>query len=497
MELALIIDFGTTNMKAGVVDPQGRILAHSNKRVTIQKPEKGAAEHNPDELFDTFIELTREVTADYRNDITVLALSGYQFGFMPMSKDDKPLTGMITLLDTRSKPVMNDIENRFPVDAIYDKTGCPSLYTYIFSRLIWLQQEKPDLFKKSAWFADIKSYFIHRLCGQKVTEPSIASVTRLFNIHNLDWDDELLNMAGIERSQLPVVVSGTEIVGTVSKEIADKIGIGTTVSVIPGLYDGGSLIMGMGGYNNELGIINLGTTAMFRGSSDQPIMDDSRKQRLQTYALFPGRWAIGGAINNAGFTYQWFKENFAGELDFQELNELAAEVPAGSEGLFCLPFLVGERDPRIGNQAAGTFFGLKDYHQLRHFSRAVMEGVGYSLNLVKEASGENGVTFSGLRIGGSGGKSEVWLQILADILNIPIRKSLSASPTLVGAAIMAHTAIGLHENLETATKNMVEIGPPITPNEKNVAVYQSGFGFYKRLVEKLHELYAIHAGEFV
>lgn len=496
MELALIIDVGTTNIKAGVVSPEGEIVAHSSQAIEPLRPEKGAVEHDPGNLFNALITLSNEVLTGYREQVSVIGLSGYQFGFLPMDERDQPLTGMITLLDTRSKSIMNQIEQELPVADIYEKTSCPPLFTYIMARLIWLQQEKPDIFDRSNWFADIKSFLLYKLCGKKVTEHSIAAVTQLLNVHNLEWDQELIKLAGITEKQLPEIVPGNEIAGHLTDEITDKLGLKSNLPVLPGVYDGGAMIIGMGGFGTELGVCNLGTTAMFRSCSEQALLDDPQKRRLQTYALLPGRYAIGGAINNAGIILRWFRDHMTSYQNYEEINAETRKIDAGADGLFCLPFLTGERDPRIGNMASGSFFGLKEYHTSGHVSRAIMEGVGYTLNLIKGALSDNGVTLEKMMIGGSGSKSDVWTQILADIFNIPVQKSLTEDSTLTGTAMLALAAVGKYKDLEEAGNNMVKLGQTFTPQEGEVKIYREGYQFFVELVEKFHDLYITHNEKF-
>lgn len=495
-KLALVADFGTSHVKVGVVDPSGRLLASKSHALALCRSEKGAVEHDPEELFESLTHLSHEVTGSYAGSIAALVLSGYQFGFMPMSRGGRPLTGMITLLDTRSKRLMPRLEREWPYEEIYRKTGCPPFSTYPLCRLAWLKEARPKIFAQSAWFADIKSYLLHRLCGKRYTDPSIASSSQLFNIHTLDWDEELLTLAGVTRPQLPEIAKGEEVVATLSATAARPLGLKPGVPVVPGVYDGGALILGLGGYGGEVGVCNLGTTGMLRTCSAEVRMDDPQKRRLQTYALMQDRWAFGAALNNAGLAMRWFKDVVAPSHDYEALNRLAEEIPACSDGLFCLPFLSGERDPRIGSLATASFFGLKEYHTLGHMSRAVMEGVGFGLNLIKQVMEESGVVMRGIRLGGGGSRSALWSQILADIFEVPVATSLTEDAVCAGGAMLAFTAIGEYESIDEASRAMTRTGAPITPIPYNVDAYREGFAFYADLIERFKDLYDTHARHF-
>lgn len=496
MSLSLIIDVGTTNIKAGVVDKEGQVLSQGSKRLELMRPEKGAVEHDPEQIFTALVPLCRQVVKKYAQDINILALSGYMYGFLPLDKDGRPLTGIITLLDTRTKPVMEKIEKEYPVVDIYEKSGSQPMFISMFSRLLWLQEAKPQIFAKSRYFVGIKGYLFHRLCGRYMTDPGIASATQLYNIHDMDWDEDILQMVGINSNQLPEVVAGDRIVGDLSRKTAELLGLKGEVKVLPGYYDGGSMIIGMGGFDTSQGICNIGTTAMLRSSSNKPLFDDLQKRRLTTISLSPGRWAIGGAINNAGIILQWFKDNLAGGMDYNMINEEAAGIVPGSDGLFCLPFLTGERDPRVGDLASASFFGLREYHTAGHVGRAVLEGVGYSLNMIKKAQEENGLKLEGIMLGGSGSKSNIWPQILADIFNLPVTRALTRDSTLIGAALLAFTALGEYSTLTEGGKVMVKKGQVFEPRSDNVRFYRQGYEFFAELVSRNKELYSLHSRLF-
>jgi len=496
MQLVLVVDMGTTNMKAGIVDERGQVLSHCSEEVEIHRPERGAAEHDPRELLQGFKRIVSKASQGYEEEIDVLALSGYQFGFLPLNGEMEPLSGMMTLLDERPKVVMEDFQREAPLEEIYRKTGCPPLFTYNLVTLRWLKRERPDLFAASKYFAGIKSYLIHWLTGRFCTEPSISSATQLLNIHQLDWDEEILDLAGIDSDQLPRVVSGADFLGEIPRSKAKQLGLGPGVRLLPGIYDGGAMILGMGGQEGAYGVCNLGTTAMLRGSFSQPLLDDPARRRLQCYSLIPGKWTAGGAVNNAGVALKWIRDQLWPGADYGEIVEAASKVEAGSEGLFCLPYLTGERDPRIGNMASGSFFGLKEYHSRAHLARAVMEGVCYSLNLVKEALAENGWEVEGLRVGGSGSKSDLWPQILANVLEGTVEKSLTEDATLIGEAILAYQSLGLYSDLEEAVDSLVKTGAKFEPEEEKESAYREGYRFFRDLLAQSRELYDDHARSF-
>ena len=496
MNLALIIDVGTTNVKVGAVNPDGEVVARESAPTPSLHPERGAFEHDPEELLRVISELSRAVAGPRRESIAFLGLSGYQFGFLPLDADGEPLTGMMTLLDDRPKRVMEHIRTTFPVEEIYQRTGCPPLFTYTLSKLVWLQQELPDVFAQADRFADLKGFLLERMTGQFVTEPSIASATQLLNIHESDWDDEILGHVGIDRSHLPRVVPAEQFIGELTTEAAEALGLPHDTPVLPGLYDGGAMILGMGGLGEKVAVCNLGTTAMVRGAASEPLLDDPAQMRLQTYALMDGRWAVGGAINNAGVALQWYRDKLNPNASYDELIARAETIEPGAEGLFCLPFLTGERDPRIGDAASGAFFGMKEFHTGAHLARSVLEGVAYGLRMVQDAVRENGLHYDRMRIGGSGARSDLWAAIVASALEVPIERTRTPDAALVGTSMLGFTALGTHADLGDAADAMVAVGECFHPADDLVDTYRRGYDFFQSLLESMGDLYRQHAETF-
>ncbi len=491
MSLGLIVDVGTTNVKVGIVDQGGNIISLRSRPNPPSRPERGAYEHDPGLLLQNIEDLSSSITRPYKDSIAFVALSGYQFGFLPLDVQGNPLTGMMTLLDDRPKSVMERLKGEFPFEEMYRRTGCPPLFTYIFSRLHWLKESKPDIFGRSHRFADLKSFLMLHLTGQFVTEPSIASATQLLDIHKSDWDDEILQWANVERSQLPGIVAGNKIAGELTSQAARSLGLKSGTPVLPGLYDGGAMILGMGGYGHDIAVCNLGTTAMLRGCATKPLLDDPKKMRLQTYALMPGYWVTGGALNNAGITLRWYHDNFEERESYESLIEQAQKISPGSEGLMCLPFLTGERDPRIGDHSSGVFFGIREFHSRPHFTRSILEGVTYALNMVKEAASENGFTPRLLRIGGSGAKSDLWAGILSNVLNIQVQQMYTTEAALIGEGMLGFCALGTYASLDQATESMVKAGKQFDPENEPVEYYKKDYQLFKDLLKDLQRIYQL------
>lgn len=488
--LILSVDVGTTNIKAGIVDAAGRVLRVVQRELPMARDQSGRAEHNPHMLWDSFQDICRQVTEGYGADVGALVLSAYQLSLLAVNEQGEPLTGVITLLDTRSQQTYPQLLERVDVHRLYQHTGCPPLFHYPLSKIFWLKSTHREVFDRARWFVGAKDYLMYRLTGQWVTEASLGTATQLMNLHILQWDEYALEVLDLDAERLPTPVDADKVLAELSPSVCAELGVAAGCRLVPGVYDGGAVAIGIGAMLEQTAAINLGTTAMLRVALPQPILDSDPAPCLQTCYLAGGRWFPGGAINNAGITLRWLRDNVL-HVDYDTMNREAEAVP-DSAGLFFLPFLSGERNPQIGNSASGVFFGLRGYHTQGHIVRAVMEGVCFALRIVADALQQNGVTLSEVRIGGGGSRSALWMQTMTNVLGVPLQVSRVEEPGLVGSAILGYTALGVYRDVLQATQAMAQPGSRYAPQASAVVEYQKKYRFFRRLMADLAQAFAEH-----
>ena len=491
MSLVLAVDIGTSNIKAGVVNETGEILSIAEKELKIERPESGAAEHNPDKLYREFLNISRKVLIGFENKVSAMTLSAYQLGILPLDGNMEPLTGIMTLLDVRSQETAEFLKKKYDMKKLYSNTGCPAIFQYPLFKIFWLREKRKEIFRKARFYMSSKDYIIYRLLGKPFSEFSIASATQLFNINSFRWDEYAMGIAGIDENKLPQLIPGDKILSRLPFETQKSLGLKNEVYLVPGVYDGGGSALGTAGLLDGVGAINVGTTAMLRVSCTKPILDRSGLMRFYPYYLCHGKWFVGAGINNAGLSLRWFRDNILSS-DYSHLVSLAEKARPGSDNLFFLPFFTGERDPRIGSFASAVLFGLKELHTKNHIVRSFLEGVVYSLRLIKEALQDNDVKIKEIRIGGSGSKSDLWQQIFADILKIPIRRAKSEQAGLIGESMLAYIALGKYKSIEEATCKMVKLENSVSPIQKNMKIYDKGFKFFSFLLKEMGNIYPAH-----
>lgn len=491
MKLVLSIDLGTTNLKVAVVNKKGEILALRRSQIPVYKEELGAAEHDPREVYEIMAAICREISKPYKHDIANVVISTYQLGLILLDEHFLPLTKISLLSDVRAKETFADFTKEAESLDLYKKTACPLMFQYVLPRIYYFKKRDPKLFAKAKHIMGAKEYLLFLLTGEILTEPSVAATTQMLNINTLEWDDDICQRFEIEKDSLPRIVDGITTEVPILTSVRKELGFTSTkLTVMPGLYDGGALALGLSGFKKGIAVMNIGTSAMFRVPGEKPIMDFSPSKRLSSYFVGINTYFNGGALNNAALAINWLRDTFV-ELDFSDVPELGETKGAP---LFCLPYLIGERDIEIGQFGSGAFIGLRDYHTRRDMLRSMMEGVAYSLCLVKESLvKEGGQEISEIRVGGGGANSKTWIQIFADIFNLPISIPGHTEAGVVGNAAIAYCANKTYNSLVEAQENMVSIEERFIPNPLHVEKYKEYFEFFKFLRSNLIDIYKAHS----
>ena len=480
--LVLAIDIGTSYIRAAVVDHCGTLLSYARQAQVLITDDSGKAEHDPECLFRVTCEVSRQVSMEYRDRIDTVSVSAYQLGMLAVDRSYNPLTGIITLLDTRARTTHHQLCERIDMRRIYEVTGCPPLYHYPLAKIDWLRSTDPHTFKQAKLFLGVKDYLVFRLLGRPFTEPSTACATQMLNVKSLEWDPAAIDAVGLDTTNLPDLVPSDKVIGQISNASCDLLGVRIGTSLVPGVYDGGAVALGLGVFEAD-SVVNFGTTAMLRTARRRPTVDAGPSMALQTYYLAQDTWLPGAAINNAGVVLSWLRDNLLGGT-YEELTEEAASVK-NSAGLVMLPFLSGERNPEIGSLASGVFSGLRANHHRGHILRAALEGVVFALCLVRDALLRNNIPLGTVRVGGGAARSSLWMTMLSTAFDTNVQVSCSSEPGLLGAAMVGHTAAGRYSSVREASCAMTEAGELYQPDPKLAEEMSAQYEVFKDLVDLL------------
>lgn len=499
MKYMLGVDIGTTSTKSVLYDLKGKVIAHANSGYKLYQEVPDMAEEDPEEIFDAVIEVMSQTLRQI--DVKADELKGVSFScamhsLILMDKNDQPLTRAITWADNRAAKYSEELNENGCGAQIYAKTGTPIHPMAPLSKILWLRNEKPELFKKTKKFIDLKSYIFFKLFGVYKMDYSLASATGLFNIFTLDWEKQALDLLQIQSEQLPDLVETTDMITGLKPQFADLLEIDTQTPFVYGASDGVLSNLGVNAIEPGVVAVTIGTSGAVRVVVDKPIVDPDGK--LFCYALTKDKWVLGGPVNNGGIVFRWVKDQlFAPERitaqqmqisTYDLLTQIAEKIPAGSDGLLFHPYLGGERAPIWNAYARGSFFGLTRKHTRAHMVRAALEGIVYNLYVVMLTIEK--LTGKPVSIQATGGfaRSSLWRQMLADIFEQPVTIPESFESSCLGAAVLGMYALGYIDDL-AAVKNMVGVTHVHQPNQKNFEVYRELLPIWIRLSDILSPEY--------
>lgn len=489
-EVVIGVDLGTTGAKCVIwsVDTK-EMVAQASRTYPLLKPNPGWAEQDPDELYEAFVyclQAAIEESGVNPGQIAGIGISTAMHTLLAVDEEGKPLTNCITWADGRSSGQAERILSQYDGLSIYSRTGTPVHPMSPLAKLLWMKEEQPGLYKKAAKFVSIKEYIIYHLYGEWVVDYSIASATGLFNLFDMDWDKDVLALLDLPIDKLSRPVPVTYSLTGLSEEKATRLGIHRDTKIVIGSSDGVLANLGVGAVAAGDIAVTVGTSGAIRTMSDRPITDEHG--RTFCYALSEDRFAIGGATNNAGIVVQWLVEEMSNrEVTLEQVMEEAGQAAPGAEGLLFLPYLNGERAPLWDAHARAVFFGLSIRHNRKHMYRAALEGIVYSLYAVKKALDEEH-SEAPIRASGGLARSELWLQMLADVFGRRVVVPSSVEASCLGAALVALRSSGVMNSWEESREWSTPVRS-FEPDMNNHETYEQLFRIYEQVSTTLKDSY--------
>lgn len=380
-----------------------------------------------------------------------ISVSTAMHGLIGLDEELRPLTPLITWADSRALAEAAQLRASEDAESLHRASGTPIHPMSPLTKLIWFGRHEPDLAGRVRAWVGLKDYVLQCLTGTSATELSSASATGLLDISTGTWNPRALEIAGIREDQLPPILPTTAVLG-LSKAVAARLGLTTATSVVVGAGDGPLGNLGTGALDAGVVGLSVGTSGAARMTVPRPVTDPSG--RLFCYGLTDDAWVVGGAVSNGGITIRWAREVFGYEgSDDAELLELAASVPAGSDGLVMLPYLLAERAPLWDPQLTGAFAGIRHAHTRGHFIRAVVEGVALQLRMIVDGLDQVSPV-TAIRATGGVFRSAVWREVIAGTLGRPVTITGGAEGSALGAAALGLLALGRATSLKGAVDDL-------------------------------------------
>ncbi len=501
MAYVMGIDVGTTGTRAIIVRPDGHVVGAAtgdHQPMLMLKP--GWAEQEPADWWEATVRAVRgalEAAELKGDDIAAIGLSGQMHGVVLLDKTNAVLRPSLIWCDQRSQAQCDWITQKVGAEHLIQLVSNPALTGFSAPKMLWVRDNEPQTFEKTAHFLLPKDYVRLRLTGEFATEVSDASGTLLLDVTNRRWSKEMLSALGIDASILPRVYESPEITGQISKETAAATGLKSGTPVVGGGGDQAASAVGNGIVSPGLTSATLGTSGVVFAYTDAPKLDP--KGRIHTFChAVPGKWHVMGVTQGAGLSLRWFRDNFGEKEAWQAqqkgvdpydlLIQQAEDVPPGSEGVVWLPYLMGERTPHLDAQARGMWFGMTAAHKRGHMIRSILEGVAFSLRDSYEIFKELGIPIEQIRASGGGSRSLTWRQIQADIYGKEVVTLRTSEGSALGAALLAGVAAKNYSSVEESAKQAIVIQDRVSPRPESVKIYDREYDVYRNLYPAVRKL---------
>ncbi|MDX6440902.1 MAG: xylulokinase [Gaiellaceae bacterium] len=456
-KLVVGIDVGTSGLKAIALSESGAVVARAERSYPLSTPQPGWSEQDPDH----WVSAARDVLAELPDPVG-LGFSGQMHGLVSLDANDNVIRPAILWNDGRTTAECREIEATIGLDRLIELTGNRALEGYTAPKLLWLRRHEPESYARIESILLPKDYVRLKLLGERAIDVADASGTLLLDVANRRWSDEVTDALEIPTGWLPPVHESPDIAGA-GDQAAAAVGVGV-IEVGP------------------LSVV-LGTSGVVFSTLPAYAADPGARTHTFCHAL-PGVWHAMGVMLSAAGSLSWLQGIVGGSFD--HLVAEAERWEPGVEGLTFLPYLVGERTPHANPDARAAFAGLSVRHDRGALVRAVLEGVAYGLRDILELLRDLGVEPTVGRVSGGGSRSDLWLNIVASVLGVPLERMENEDGSAFGAALLAGVRTGLFGSVEEAVATCVRARETIEPNPEWSSVYDSGYDHFRTLYPALH-----------
>ncbi|HLK50925.1 MAG TPA: xylulokinase, partial [Bryobacteraceae bacterium] len=449
------------------------------------------AEQRPENWWDAAQQAVRGVLAQAGAsgaEVRGIGLSGQMHGLVILDAADAVIRPALIWCDQRSQAQVDAINSAVGKEAVLAATANPVLTGFTLPKLLWVRDHEPALFAQVRKVLLPKDYVRFRLTGEYASDVSDASGTALFDVVRRRWSYELASGLGLDPAILPVVEESCVVAGKVSAAGAAATGVAPGTPVVAGAGDQAASAIGNGIVEPGLVSCTLGTSGVVFAHAAAPVYD--RAGRVHTFChAVPGAWHVMGVTQGAGLSLQWFRNQLAHGAEYDGLTAEAAQAPAGCNGLFWLPYLMGERTPHLDAAARGGWIGLTASHKRADLIRSLLEGVSYSQKDCLEIIEQMGASITSVRVSGGGARSPFWRQMLADIFGKRVVVLETQEGSAYGAALLALVGTGVFQSVAEVCGAAIREMDSVEPRRAEQQIYARGHRAYQSLYPKLRDFY--------
>ncbi|MGX7418627.1 xylulokinase [Carnobacterium gallinarum] len=483
MEYVVGIDLGTSSLKGILVNPEGSILATASASYAVETTQVGYSEQHP----EIWIEATKKVITQLIQEVpTILdylvgiSFSGQMHSLVLLNQENQPLRKAILWNDVRTTSQCERVMSEFG-EELLAITKNRALEGFTLPKLLWVKENEPEIWQQAAHFLLPKDYLGFWLTGKQHMDYSDAAGTLLLDVVQQQWSMEIADQFAIPAKLFPKLVASNEKIGELRTELATEFGFKQRISVFAGGADNACGALGAGIIAEGVGMCSIGTSGVFLSYEASGEKEYQGQLHIFNHTVTDSFYSMGVTLS-AGHSLTWFKETFAENQSYEELLTGIEDLPIGSAGLLFTPYIVGERTPYVDSQIRGSFIGIDTNHTKKHFAKAVLEGITFSLKdsqqLMEMYANRQ---FKRIVSVGGGAKNAAWLQMQADIFNATIMTLTAEEGPAMGAAMLAAMGSGWFSSFEACAAAFVSYQKEYQPIAANVAAYQKVYSSYQKV----------------
>jgi xylulokinase len=471
------IDVGTGGTRALLINSDGKVIAaftSAHEDMTMERPLW--AEQRPENWWDAAKLAIRGVLAQAKvsgSTVRGVGLSGQMHGLVMLDVSNRVIRPALIWCDQRSQEQVDGINRLIGSEAVVACTANPVLTGFTLPKLLWVRDHEPRNFERLHKVLLPKDYVRFCLTGEYASDVSDASGTSLFDVVHRRWSDEMVDRVGLQRNILPTALESSHISGRISRTAAEATGLSENTPVVAGAGDQAASAVGNGIVESGTVSCTLGTSGVVFAHMESPRYDDRGRVHTFCHAV-ECAWHVMGVTQGAGLSLQWFRKNLAPGTTYDALTAEAATALPGSQGLFWLPYLMGERTPHLDPTARGGWIGLTAAHTRADLIRSLLEGVSYSQKDCLDVIERMGVQPKSVRLSGGGAQSPFWQQMLADVFGKPVSILENQEGSAYGAALLALVGTGEYASVRDVCKIAIREMRTFDPQPAVQKVYSEG-----------------------
>lgn len=482
------VDLGTSAVKLLLMEGNGKICNIVSNEYPLSFPQPGWSEQKPEDWWDAVVDGIKKLVDGYdASQVAGISFGGQMHGLVILDENDNVIRPAILWNDGRTTKQVDYLNNEIGKDKLSEYTANIAFAGFTAPKILWVKENEPENFAKIEKIMLPKDYIAYKMTGVHSCDYSDASGMLLLDVKNKCWSKEMMEICDVKEEQLPKLFESYDITGTLTEDAAAALGLTTNCKIAAGAGDNAAAAVGTGTVGDGGCNISLGTSGTIFISSKEFGVD--RFNALHSFDHADGNYHLMGCMLSAASCNKWWMDEIIGTKDYGKEQEPITDDKLGSNNVFYLPYLMGERSPHNNPDARALFIGMSMDTTRADMTQAVLEGVAFAMRDCYEIAKDLGINITETKICGGGAKSPLWRKIMANVLNINVNIIESEEGPGLGGAMLAAVACGEYASVQEAADQIVKVVGTEKPDPALAAKYDERYAKFKEIYPTVKALY--------